>query len=118
MKILVIAHEGKTADSELPEEVSVVQTETVELGPLSTLTPREIEVLALIGEGKSAKEIGEVLGCSHRTVERHRDAIGKKLQKHDRVELALIAQTAGLERRDAHAKRVDASSREPQGFTH
>jgi DNA-binding CsgD family transcriptional regulator len=109
LNILVTVREGVTDDADVPEGFEVVKIDTSDFGPLAVLTPREIEVLALIGQGKTAKQIGEILGCSHRTVERHRDMIGKKLNKRDRVELALIAQTAGLELRDAYVRRVDSS---------
>ncbi|MDQ7012459.1 MAG: LuxR C-terminal-related transcriptional regulator [Planctomycetota bacterium] len=106
-RILVIAREGITDDELLPEDFKIVTTGTAHFGPLAVLSPRELEVLALIGQGKSAKQIGEILTLSPRTVERHRDSIGKKLQKRDRVSLALIAQAAGLELRDAHLTPVD-----------
>lgn len=105
-RILVTVREGTTEGDLVPEGYEVVKMDTAHFGPLSVLTPRELEVLALIGHGKSAKEIAELLGCSPRTVERHRDSIGKKLDKNDRVSLALIAQAAGLELRDARVKHV------------
>lgn len=105
-RILVTIREGVTEDALIPEGFEVVKIDTSNFGPLSVLTPRELEVLALIGQGKSAKEIAEVLKCSPRTVERHRDSMGKKLHKRDRVNLALIAQAAGLELRDARVKHV------------
>jgi DNA-binding NarL/FixJ family response regulator len=45
----------------------------------SGLTPREREVLALIAEGLSSREIGERLGMGVRTVETHRTALRRKL---------------------------------------
>jgi DNA-binding CsgD family transcriptional regulator len=105
-RILVTIREGVTEDRFIPEGFEIVKIDTSNFGPLSVLTPRELEVLALIGQGKSAKEIADTLGCSPRTVERHRDSIGKKLNKNDRVSLALVAQAAGLELRDAHLKQV------------
>lgn len=107
--LLVITREGQSR--RVPEGAIVVESETVDLGPLDALTPRELEVLALIGQGLAAKEIAGVLDCSPRTVERHRDALGKKLNVDDRVRLAMVAREAGLELRDAKLKRVrsDAS---------
>jgi DNA-binding CsgD family transcriptional regulator len=104
--VLVTAREGITDDDLLPDDFKIITTGTANFGPLAVLSPRELEVLALIGQGKSAKQIGEILTLSPRTVERHRDSIGKKLDKHDRVSLALIAQAAGLELRDAHLTPV------------
>ena len=51
-------------------------------GSLSRLRPREQEVLKLIGEGYSTKEIAEYLYISRRTVETHRYNIMKKLNLH------------------------------------
>lgn len=106
-RILVTVREGVTGDELLPEGLEIVRCDTSNFGPLKVLSPRELEVLALIGQGKPTKEIGEILGCSPRTVERHRDTLGKKLNKRDRVSLALVAQAAGLELGDAHVKHVD-----------
>ena len=46
---------------------------------LSQLTERETEILKLIAEGYSNKEIGEKLFISHRTVDTHRTNLMKKL---------------------------------------
>ena len=46
---------------------------------LEPLSPREIEILTLIAEGKSSKEIAQVLFLSFRTVQNHRTRIMKKL---------------------------------------
>ncbi|MEZ5084062.1 MAG: response regulator transcription factor [Bacteroidales bacterium] len=47
--------------------------------PISELTSREIEILKLIAEGNSNKEIGDSLFISHRTVDTHRTNLMKKL---------------------------------------
>jgi DNA-binding NarL/FixJ family response regulator len=46
---------------------------------LDKLSPTEREVLKLIAEDRTSKEIAELLGCSHRTVESHRQRISHKL---------------------------------------
>jgi DNA-binding NarL/FixJ family response regulator len=46
---------------------------------LEQLTPAEWRVLKLIAEGRTSKEIGEVLGISSRTVDNHRSKISDKL---------------------------------------
>jgi DNA-binding NarL/FixJ family response regulator len=51
-------------------------------GPWSDLSPREKEILKLIGEGFSIREISESLYLSRRTVEKHRYNIMKKLNIH------------------------------------
>jgi DNA-binding NarL/FixJ family response regulator len=60
------------------------------------LTPREVEVLKLIAEGNSAKEIAGMLVISVKTVERHRSNILEKLGLRDRVELTRFAIRRGL----------------------
>jgi len=60
------------------------------------LTPREIEILKLIAEAHSAKEIADMLVLSVKTVDRHRANILDKLGLHDRVELTRYAIRSGL----------------------
>ena len=64
--------------------------------PAHVLTPREDEVLKLIAEGSSSKEIAESLTISLKTVERHRSNILAKLGMRDRTELTRYAIRAGL----------------------
>ncbi len=63
---------------------------------LSQLTTREREVLALIGQGLSSKEIAGWLHRSIKTVQTHRSSLGRKLGASNRVELARIAIQSGL----------------------
>ena len=51
----------------------------IEHPELDRLTPRHLEILRLIGDGKSTGEIAEELGLSPRTVEFHRSSIRKAL---------------------------------------
>jgi DNA-binding NarL/FixJ family response regulator len=60
------------------------------------LTPRELEVLKLIAEAHTSKEIAEQLVISVKTVERHRQNILDKLGLRDRVELTRYAIRRGL----------------------
>lgn len=60
------------------------------------LTPRESEVLKLIAEAYSSREIAEMLFISLKTVERHRANILEKLGMRDRVELTRYAIRRGL----------------------
>jgi DNA-binding NarL/FixJ family response regulator len=64
--------------------------------PESILTPREEEIVKLIAEGQSSKEIAATLIISVKTVERHRANILQKLGMRDRLELAKYAIRAGL----------------------
>jgi DNA-binding NarL/FixJ family response regulator len=60
------------------------------------LTPRELEVLKLIAEGHTSKEMATMLVISIKTVERHRANILQKLGMRDRVELTRYAIRRGL----------------------
>jgi|SRR5450755_2753181 DNA-binding NarL/FixJ family response regulator len=60
------------------------------------LTAREQEVVKLIAEGFSTKQISDGLVISEKTVERHRANILEKLGMHDRVELTRYAIRRGL----------------------
>jgi len=60
------------------------------------LTPRELEVLKLIAEAYTSKEIAQQLFISVKTVERHRQNILDKLGMRDRVELTRYAIRRGL----------------------
>jgi DNA-binding NarL/FixJ family response regulator len=60
------------------------------------LTPRELEVLKLIAEGRTSKEIAELLVLSIKTVERHRADILRRLGMRDRVDLTRYAIRRGL----------------------
>ena len=60
------------------------------------LTPRESEVVKLVAEGMSTREIAEVLVISPKTVERHRANVLEKLGMRDRVDLTRYAIRRGL----------------------
>jgi len=60
------------------------------------LAPREREVVQLVAEGKSSKEIAVMLGLSVKTVETHRSNILIKLKIHSIVELVMYAVRNGI----------------------
>jgi DNA-binding NarL/FixJ family response regulator len=60
------------------------------------LSPRELEILQLIAEGHTGRQIAERLVISLKTVERHRSNILAKLDLHDRVDLTRYAIRRGL----------------------
>lgn len=64
--------------------------------PLASLTARQREILQMVAEGKSTKEIAFVLDVSVKTVETHRAAIMERLRIHDIAGLVLFAVRHGL----------------------
>jgi DNA-binding NarL/FixJ family response regulator len=84
-----------------PSAVTAMVRDYVERGgrgeeQFDILTPRELEVLKLIAEAHTSKEISKMLWISIKTVERHRQNILDKLGMRDRVELTRYAIRRGL----------------------
>lgn len=65
-------------------------------GAYGQLTDREREVLVLVAEGRSTREIAEVLSVSTKTVDAHRAAISHKLGLHSQADLIKYAIREGL----------------------
>lgn len=84
----------------------VFESKVISLGRLDVLSPRELEVLALVGQGLSIKEIADLLHRSEKTIQNHRDSIGAKLNLANRVHVAEVARLAGLTAGDAGKVRV------------
>ncbi len=85
---------------------TVFESRFISLGDLDILSPRELEVLALVGQGLSIREIAEMLHRSEKTIQNHRDSIGAKLNLPNRVHVAAVARRAGLKQNDAEKTRV------------
>ena len=85
----------------------LIAAKHIDLGRLRVLTPREIEVLALMGRGLRQKDIANKLCRSVSTIDRHRERIGNKLGITDRADLIALAREAALEVEDA--KRIHVS---------
>jgi DNA-binding CsgD family transcriptional regulator len=60
------------------------------------LTPREEEIVKLVAEAHTTKQIAEILHLSEKTVENHRANAMRKLGMRDRVELVRYAIRRGL----------------------
>jgi DNA-binding CsgD family transcriptional regulator len=97
---------GHESERLLQSEQGVIESGVIRLGDLDVLTPRELEVLTLLGNGLSIKDIAESLGRSVKTVERHRESIGAKLRMSKAVVLADLAREAGLVLGDSARRRV------------
>lgn len=67
-----------------------------ELAKIESLTEREREVIALVGEGLKNKQVGERLFISETTVTHHLSSVFSKLEVSDRLELIIYAFRHGL----------------------
>jgi DNA-binding NarL/FixJ family response regulator len=74
--------------------VAMRQPSTVprgEAGPLSDLSKREEDILKLVAQGKSNREVGQALDLQEKTVKHYMTSILQKLQVRNRVEAAMMA---------------------------
>ena len=65
---------------------------------VTPLTPREVQVLALVAEGHSTKEVAALLGISYKTADSHRSRIMEKLGVHETASLVRYAIRQGIVR--------------------
>lgn len=63
---------------------------------MPTLTGRELEILALVAIGCSAKEVGRRCGITYRTVQAHLDSMRLKLRAHNKTHMVAIAMASDL----------------------
>jgi len=75
---------------------TVVQAYLAKTEGPGPLTPREQEVLRLVAEGKTTKEVAAILGISAKTAEAHRMRIMKKLETHNTASTVRYAIRQGL----------------------
>lgn len=73
------------------------------------LSPREMEILRYVTQGKSNKEIAQLLGISHQTVKNHMTSILKKLDVRDRTQAAVYALRRGWVRPDVEGDEMSIS---------
>jgi DNA-binding NarL/FixJ family response regulator len=79
-----------------PAAMSSLIRNYLDRGYARAITNREEEILKLVAEGHSSKEIADLLVISVKTVERHRANLLQKLGLKDRLELTRYAIRAGL----------------------
>jgi two-component system, NarL family, response regulator NreC len=80
----------------LVERLQRGSLDTVEKGPLDLLSPRELQVLRLVAEGKSSKEVATILKLEHSTIRSYRKTMMKKLGVSNLAGLIQIAVAAGV----------------------
>jgi len=75
-----------------------MQNTEPEIDPLDQLTPRQREILQLVGEGRTSKDIARILNISLKTVDSHRTQLMERLDIHDIAGLVRYAVKMGLVR--------------------
>jgi DNA-binding NarL/FixJ family response regulator len=88
-----VSGESPAAEPDKPDQAG-------EGSPYEQLTPRQREILQLIAEGKTSKEIAQILQLSIKTVEMHRTQLMERLDIHDIAGLVRYAIRVGLVRPD------------------
>lgn len=80
-----------------PIDFMTAAAEVTPVNPLAEkLTPRELQVLEKLCEGKANKEIARDLGIQQPTVKLHMRTLYRKIGAHNRTQAAMIAKQAGL----------------------
>ena len=82
-------------EDDLDSRVTAFPRSRIRLGRADDLSAREVEVLQLVAEGQSNKDIGVALGLSALTVKSHLARISRKLGTGDRAEMVAISMRTG-----------------------
>jgi len=90
-----VANGGSVVDPRIVEGLLSVHTGSART-PLEELTPRELEILGLIAEGRSNSAIAEALVVTKRAVERHINAIFRKLELEESEDISRRVKAALL----------------------
>ncbi len=108
-RVLVITRwvGGDIDQSPIPEGIERLEADVIDLGELGVLSPRELVVMALLGQGMSAKEAAAHVHRSEKTIQTQRDSISRKLHLKNRGELIKLVQQVGLTVADADRLDVD-----------
>jgi DNA-binding NarL/FixJ family response regulator len=80
----------------LAEKAGAGAAEGASSDPYDTLTDREKQVLKLVAEGRSSKEVAQDLGISVKTAMSHREHVMEKLDLHSRTDLIKFALRKGI----------------------
>jgi DNA-binding NarL/FixJ family response regulator len=89
-----VARDAVTGDVAPPADI------VNEQDPYERLTDREKQVLKLVAEGRSNKEVAQLLGISVKTAMSHREHVMDKLDVHSRTDLIRFALRCGVIRQD------------------
>lgn len=107
--VVTVADGGSVIDPTIVEELVSSRIE-MRRSPLELLTPRELETLALVAEGRSNADIAEALVLTKRAVEKHVNAIFAKLELGDPSHVSPRVKAALLYLADRGVHRTPAPS--------
>jgi DNA-binding NarL/FixJ family response regulator len=101
LKAIMKVHDGevwieRSMMGSMIHELNKPNTVDPEITKIESLTDREREVIALVGEGLKNKQVGERLFISETTVTHHLSSVFSKLDVSDRLELIIYAFRHGL----------------------
>jgi len=91
-----VARGGLVLDPSIAREALATSGPSAPEGPYETLTDREKQVLRLVAEGRSNKEVAAELGIGVKTAMTHREHVMEKLGLHGRTELIRFAIKHGV----------------------
>lgn len=101
-RAVIAVHQRVEGDlvPELYQGSEFFEAEHNEYGTLASLSPREVEVLSMLGQGQDTQEIAKSLCRSTETIISHKKSLYAKLRCDSHISAALVARRAGLTRRD------------------
>lgn len=108
-RVIVVSRERAAIEEDNAfgaSDCETISSGYIGLGPLQVLTRRELEVLVILGHGRSVPEAAAILHRSPKTVERHKASISEKLHTRGHAELVQIVTSMGLELDDVNRSRL------------
>lgn len=84
------SHPDRNDDGGAPEQRAVSPSDG-EASPRPALTDRHLEILGHVAQGRTNRQVGELLGISERTVRNHMRTIAKRLASTDRTHSVVLA---------------------------
>lgn len=94
--INTVTREGRYIGSDIAQQMALSLLPGGDSSPFTSLSSREMEVMLLLAEGKSPKEIGDMMSLSPKTVATYKYRILDKLKLENLIELAHLAIRHGI----------------------
>lgn len=105
-RVMVISRHRSPHDVD-PGTFERVRSRVMDLGALSKLSQRELEVFVLLGHGMSVPEVAARLKRSPKTIEQHKAAIGRKLGDSTLSGIARAVAEIGIDEEHLRAHAID-----------